>query len=71
MRTDVLTPHSAFIKEWSRKERCLGNTATESTVAYLFEFKNARSAKKLELFAWTVEQWHALHFAFLQQVVDA
>jgi hypothetical protein len=71
-RTNVPTPHSAFIKQWA-SEHFL-HAVSESTVAELFLFENAKLAKKLEIYVWTVEQairdWSALHYAFLLQVVD-
>ncbi|KAH7721314.1 hypothetical protein AAVH_11170 [Aphelenchoides avenae] len=69
-RTNAPTPHSAFIKEWLREECLYGDVATESNFAELFVFENANSAKKLEVFAWSVEQVAAFHYAFLLQVVD-
>ncbi|KAH7705868.1 hypothetical protein AAVH_26925 [Aphelenchoides avenae] len=75
-RTDVATPHSAFIKEWSRKQHSThGWTTNESTVAELYVFENAKSARRLELFAWRVKQMHereqaSLHYAFMLRVVD-
>ncbi|KAH7721306.1 hypothetical protein AAVH_11156 [Aphelenchoides avenae] len=70
-RADVPTPHSAFVKEWSRKRQLLGDIVTESAVADLFEFG------KLELFVWTIKHvgkdgcWQALHYAFLLQILNA
>ncbi|KAH7702595.1 hypothetical protein AAVH_30247 [Aphelenchoides avenae] len=75
-RTDAPTPHSAFIKEWSRKEQLdRGETITESAVSELFVFENAKSAKKLEVFVWTLMQADddaefSLHYVFLLQVLD-
>lgn len=76
-RTDVPAPLCAFIKQWSREtDRTFRITTKESTVAELFEFENAKAAKKLMIFVWTVaherEYAHtALHYAFQLQVVDA
>lgn len=67
LRTDAPTPQSAFIEKWSRKEHIDG---MESTAAELFVFGNAKAAKKLEVFAWTIQQWNALHYAFLLQLLD-
>ncbi|KAH7699309.1 hypothetical protein AAVH_33588, partial [Aphelenchoides avenae] len=77
--TKAPTPHSSFIRKWSRallRDRMI---VTESSVAELFVFENAKAAKKLELFVWTVKQgtddeWSVfidfLHYAFFLQVVD-
>ncbi|KAH7721301.1 hypothetical protein AAVH_11151, partial [Aphelenchoides avenae] len=70
---DVPTPHNAFVKKCFR---CIaGFTVTESTVAELYVFENAKSAKKLEVFVWTMEEVYrdsdiSLHYAFFFQVVD-
>lgn len=74
-RTDVPTPHSAFVKEWSRKQDLVyGRPTTEWTVADLFVFENAKLGKKLEVFVWPVKQrvysMICLHYAFLLQVVE-
>lgn len=77
-RAGLPTPHSAFVKEWCRRDPCLYHSpisTTESAVAELFLFENARSAKKLEVFVWTVEDVVnevriSLHYAFLLQVAD-
>ncbi|KAH7707966.1 hypothetical protein AAVH_24781 [Aphelenchoides avenae] len=74
--TDVATPHSAFVKDWrSSVTEAYGVTLTESSVAELFVFENAKASKKLDVFVWTIEQLRddastALHYAFLLQVVD-
>ncbi|KAH7714041.1 hypothetical protein AAVH_18614 [Aphelenchoides avenae] len=44
-RSDVPTPDSAFVKQWSRNQR--QNTLTESTFAKLLVFENTKTAKKL------------------------
>ncbi|KAH7691414.1 hypothetical protein AAVH_40070 [Aphelenchoides avenae] len=73
---EVPTPHNACVKEWSRVNHLIyGTTSTESAVAELFVFDNPNLAKKLELFAWTIEQVHcsagiSMHYAFLLRVVD-
>ncbi|KAH7712800.1 hypothetical protein AAVH_19874 [Aphelenchoides avenae] len=75
-RTGVPTPYSAFIKESYRRDQCIhpsASSATESPVAELFVFENVMSAKKLEVFVWTVEEVENeaqtnLHYAFLLQV---
>lgn len=78
-RTEAPKPHSAFIEEWSRKQKRFDKRTTiESTVAHLYAFENAKSEKKLEVFVWTLEQVSelededlpALHYAFLLQVSD-
>lgn len=77
-RTGVPKPHSAFVKESYRQDRCLYHPAvsiTESPVGELFVFENARSEKKLEVFVWTVEEVKNeaqtnLHHAFLLQVAE-
>lgn len=62
---------SDFVKEWSRGQHIfLGKTTTESTVAELFMFENAKLAKKLEVAVWTLAQHCTLHYAFLLQVSD-
>ncbi|KAH7709226.1 hypothetical protein AAVH_23517 [Aphelenchoides avenae] len=72
-RIDVPTPHNAFVKKWFR---CIaGFTVTESPVAELYVFENAKSAKKLEAFVWSVEEVYrdsdiSLHYAFFFQIVD-
>lgn len=73
--TNVSTPHSAFVKERYRDGHLYGYATAESPVADLFVFENAKLAKKLELFVWTVEEpnrsaWTALNYAFLLQIVD-
>lgn len=52
-----------------------GFVVTESPFAELFLFENAKAAKKLQVFVWTVEQTKnavhdSLHYAFLLNVVD-
>ncbi|KAH7709483.1 hypothetical protein AAVH_23239 [Aphelenchoides avenae] len=54
-----------------------GFVVTESPVADLFVFENAKAAKKLEVFKWTVEQTKnavraSLHYSytFLLKVAD-
>lgn len=77
-RTDVPTPHSAFVKDWIRKEqRVHGGIFTESAAAELHVFENPRAEKQLEIFQWTIEDvvegddWSdLLHYAYLLQVVD-
>lgn len=74
-RSGVPTQHSAFIKEWSRRRRLLGDSVTESAVADLFEY-GGKAATKLQLFVWTIKHvgktgWKALHYAFMLQVTDA
>ncbi|KAH7711279.1 hypothetical protein AAVH_21437, partial [Aphelenchoides avenae] len=78
--TAVPTPRSAFVKEWSRNQSLDGRTTTESPVADLFVYNNAKAARKLEVFMWHVQQVDEddgdayapipLHYAFLLQVVD-
>lgn len=72
-RTRVPAPHSAFIKQWFRDARRDGFKYTESTIAELFEFENADSTRKLELFVWTAEERddHSLSYVFLIRIVDA
>lgn len=76
----VPTPHSEFVKEWSRNQSLDGRTTTESTVADLFVYNNTKAARKVEVFMWTVQQvdededdYYApipLNYAFLLQVAD-
>ncbi|KAH7697573.1 hypothetical protein AAVH_35344, partial [Aphelenchoides avenae] len=62
--------------EWSRVNHLIyGTTSTETAVAELFVFDNPNLAKKLELFAWAIEQVHcsagiSVHYAFLLQAID-
>lgn len=72
-RTDVPKPHCEFIQEWLRERRGIMLAPTESPVGELFVFANETSAKKLELFAWIIEErtcFDSLHYAFLLHVVD-
>lgn len=72
-RTDVPAPHNAFIKKWCQEQDEIGWNPSESTVAELFVFENAKLAKKLEAFVWnlwTVEQGEDMHYVFLLQIVD-
>lgn len=70
-RIDVPMPHNTFAKPWSRGREYRRPTAE---TCELFVFENAKSAKKLEVLAWTVErgnEWQiALDYVFLFQVVD-
>lgn len=73
--TDASTPRTALLEEWSREAIAHRHTVNESPVAQLFVFGNASLAKKLDVFAWTVELLHEeepvdLYYAFLLQVVD-
>ncbi|KAH7723765.1 hypothetical protein AAVH_08732 [Aphelenchoides avenae] len=73
--TDVSSPHCDFIKRWSREQRRFyGTLPVESAIAELFVFENATAAKKLEIYAWSVEQVRygqaSFHNSFLLQVVD-
>lgn len=73
--TDVPTPQSAFVKKWVREETVrigldVGVSTTESSVASLYVFENKAIAKKLEVFAWSIEQGFSLHYAFLLQLTD-
>lgn len=72
--TDVPTPQSPFIKQWSLSwDESDGIITAESPVAKLFVFANAKLAKKLEVFAWDIEQsgkWFAFHRAFQINVID-
>lgn len=73
--TGVPTPRSDFTKEWLERIRLDGTTTSESTVAELFVFENAKSARKLEVFEWPIQQVDAggsisFHHAFLLQVVQ-
>lgn len=75
-RTDVPTPHTALVEEWSREAQDNGYTISEPSVAQLFVFENVSLAKKLEVFAWTLELMEEeepidLYYAYLLQVVDA
>lgn len=74
LRTEAPAPNSAFVKEWYGDDDLSDTITTEPTVANLFLFENAKSAQKLEVFAWTLEEvGHGqpfLHYAFLLQVVD-
>lgn len=75
LRTDIAPPHSAFIEKWCRGGHSPGCTLTESPVASLFVFENAKAAKKLEIYAWTAVETSnttpiSLHYAFLLMVVD-
>ncbi|KAH7696266.1 hypothetical protein AAVH_36667 [Aphelenchoides avenae] len=75
-RTGVTKPHSAFIEECYSGAHLDGYTTTESTVAELFVFENAKSAKKLEVFVWTFDEEcpdegdDSLNYAFLLRVAD-
>lgn len=68
-RTDASTPHSAFIGQWYRKEHPYG-TYSASTVAELFTFENAKSARKIEVYVWAIGHGDSLHYAYLLQIVD-
>lgn len=68
-RTGLPPPHSAFITEWLRNQ--FGDaTTTEPTAAKLYVFENTKSAKALEVFAWTARKWGTLYHAYLLRVVD-
>lgn len=52
-----------------------GGAPSETPVAELFEFENAKTSQKLEVFVWTTEQMHgdgetSLHYAFRLQAAD-
>lgn len=69
-RSGVPIPHSVFVKEWLREREF---TITESTLAELFVFENAKSAKKLEVYAWSFElagEDELPCYTFLLQVID-
>lgn len=74
-RTDVPTPHSAFVKAWYSTD--IKGTITESPVAELLVFENVKVTKKLKIFVWPVEQVDnfgfggiSLHYAFMLQIAD-
>lgn len=69
-RANVPTPHNAFIKEWARREQEQEIATTESPLAELFVIENAKAAKKVEVFVWTLQQQPSLHYAFLLHVSD-
>lgn len=74
-RVDATAPQSAFIKEWASEKQLDDATITESAAAELFVFENAKSAKNLEVFVWTLGEEYegeqtSLHYAFLLRVVD-
>lgn len=55
-RIDAPTPPSAYIKACKRNLLHEGYTTNESAGAEQFEFENARLAKKLDIFVWTVKR---------------
>lgn len=76
--SDAPTPRSAFVEEWTRErdQRFFDGTTTESPVAAFFVFENAKAAKRLEVFVWTLEQVDEddvedalVHWAFLLKVI--
>lgn len=70
-RTNVPTPHNAFVKKRMRETRRDTHERTaESTFASLFVFENAKAAKNLEVLAWKVEIKSTLHYAYQLTVVD-
>lgn len=80
-RTAVPTPQSDFIEEWLlNAAQPHEGTFTESTVADVYVFENAKAAKKLEVFLWPIVQSEALspypgpstftHYVFRLQVTD-
>lgn len=81
-RTNVPTPHSAFVKNWLPEWiLCLdgigldGITATESTLSELFVFENATFSKRLEINLWTIgvrrnNKPFGLSYAFQLQIID-
>lgn len=70
IRTEITAPRNPFVKKWSRATgRMHGLTTSESPVAELSVFKNAKVAGKLEVSVWTVEQTKSgapasLYYAF-------
>lgn len=74
--TESPTPHSTFLKEWSREVRRIhGIAMTELSVADLYIIENARSSKNLEVFLWPIDdvqngELQTVHWAFLLRVVD-
>lgn len=72
-RTDAPTPNNAFIKQWLQQPHlvyALDDTRNESVISELFVFENAMTAKKLEVYMWTIEQCDTLHYAFSLQVIE-
>ncbi|KAH7708764.1 hypothetical protein AAVH_23981 [Aphelenchoides avenae] len=75
-RINIPKPQGDFIDQWYGRAHLHGFAITESTVAELFLFENAKSAKKLEVFVWTVreecqgEEENSLNYVFLLRVVD-
>ncbi|KAH7699674.1 hypothetical protein AAVH_33221, partial [Aphelenchoides avenae] len=74
-RTDVPTPRSTVFKQWSERAQVVdGVITTESPTANLFVFENAKSAQKLAVIAWSIEETKnaaqiSLHYAFLLMVL--
>ncbi|KAH7707706.1 hypothetical protein AAVH_25062 [Aphelenchoides avenae] len=74
-RTDAPTPLVAFFEKWLMEAELGrdGVTTTEAPVAQLFVYENAKAAKKLEVFVWTIVQsgeQTGFHNAYLLRVVD-
>ncbi|KAH7711662.1 hypothetical protein AAVH_21019 [Aphelenchoides avenae] len=74
-RTDAPTPRNAFVELWLEDQH-FKDGFTESSGAEHFVFENAKAAKKLEVFMWTIaevnedEAQTGVNNVFLLQVLD-